>query len=320
MRDNFVTMEGYSNDIRKMLSLIERMEKPQTPYQALLNESKDIVCETRVLKSANDAFDVMDKIGNNKFVCIGYVTSANLQIPQVKRKNPETNRMKSYDDFETFASQIGHEGEIGAIIKVTSYNIRYTAQDKWGEKYNKYKNGLNKIRGEFGLEPIQDKEGYTQKVDYGKGVTTYGGNNDSLVGRTYSPQNTFGCKAKSMYYLVDTNGNIVGERTKDSVKQYLKAARKVEGVAALEKLGASEEKIEDFKNAVKGLGFSYKNFEFNSILYIAATVDGEKVIYINDNLARCVNDININAQDFVDIAKKRYQEDLKEVEAQEAQQ
>lgn len=299
---------------------MERMEKPQTPYQALLNESKDIVCETRVLKSANDAFDVMDKIGNNKFVCIGYVTGANLQIPQVKRKNPETNRMKSYDDFETFASQIGHEGELGAVIKVTSYNIRYTAQDKWGEKYNNYKNGLNNIRGQFGLEPIQDKEGYTQKVDYGKGVTTYGGNNDSLVGRTYSPQNTFGCKAKSMYYLVDTNGNIVGERTKDSVKQYLKAARKVEGVAALEKLGASEEVIEDFKNAVKGLGFSYKNFEFNSILYIAATVDGEKVIYINENLARCVNDININAQDFVDIAKKRYQEDLKEVEAQEAQQ
>ena len=55
------------------------------------------------------------------FATIGYVTGANLAIPQVKRKNPETGRMKGYDDYETFGKQLGYNGEVGGVIKLTSY-------------------------------------------------------------------------------------------------------------------------------------------------------------------------------------------------------
>jgi NAD-dependent deacetylase len=52
------------------------------------------------------------------------------------------------------------------------------------------------------------------------------------------------------------------------------------------------------------------NFEANSILWIAASVNGEKIVYINNNLSRTVDDININPQDFIAIARERYQIDL----------
>lgn len=59
---------------------------------------------------------------------------------------------------------------------------------------------------------------------------------------------------------------------------------------------------------------SYRNFESNSILYIAATVNGEKLVYINDRLSRAVNDININPSDFIAIAKERYSQDIQELQ------
>ena len=38
----------------------------------------------RILKTPNEFFDIMDQMGDNKFVSIGYVTSANLDMPKVK--------------------------------------------------------------------------------------------------------------------------------------------------------------------------------------------------------------------------------------------
>jgi hypothetical protein len=58
------------------------------------------------------------------------------------------------------------------------------------------------------------------------------------------------------------------------------------------------------------LKFKYINFESNSILWIAATINGEKIVYINDNLYRAVDGIDINPQDFRAIARERYQIDL----------
>ena len=76
----------------------------------------------RKVKSSNEFFDILDRIGNGKFVSIGYVTGANLAVPTVKKKNPLTNRMKSYPDYTVFKDN--DENEIGALVKITTYNIR----------------------------------------------------------------------------------------------------------------------------------------------------------------------------------------------------
>jgi hypothetical protein len=81
-------------------------------------------------------------------------------------------------------------------------------------------------------------------------------------------------------------------------------------VAALRKMGAEEEKIKEFISRIDELKFKYMNFEGNSILWIAATVNGEKIVYINDNLQRAVDGINIDPQDFIAIAKRRYEAEI----------
>lgn len=101
-------MDKSTEEILKMRSLMERMEKPHTGYQAVLNEEQYLMeAHERVLKSPEEIFDILDQIGNNKFVAIGTVTGANLNIPKVKRKNPETGRMKGYPDYETFGKEVG---------------------------------------------------------------------------------------------------------------------------------------------------------------------------------------------------------------------
>ena len=113
-------------EIAKMRSLIERIEMPHTAMQALLNESK-LINEgiEREVKNPEDVIDVLQNLPGNKWVCVGYVTEANLNLPKVQKRNPLTNRMKGYEDYETFAGEMGYEDEVGALVKITSYNCPY---------------------------------------------------------------------------------------------------------------------------------------------------------------------------------------------------
>jgi hypothetical protein len=262
----------------------------------------------RRVASSNEFFDILDKIGNGKFVTIGYVTGANLDVPKVSRKNPLTNRMKQYPDYTVFGNE---QGEIGALVKITSYNMRYLNRTTVGQKYGEYKDSANVIRGNFGLDPIGSKQGYKQGTNWSpNGPEMYNGSNADLQGHSYNPQNIHGVKPKGVVYAVNKEGHIIKELTPEQVQPYLKAKREMDGVAALRKMGVEEERIQDYINQMNGLKFKYINFESNSILWIAATINGEKIVYINDNLSRAVDGININPQDFRAIARERYQIDL----------
>ena len=267
----------------------------------------------RRIATPNEFFDILDKMGDNKFVTIGYVTGANLNVPKVKRLNPQTNRMKGYDDYSTFGDE-----EIGALVKITSYNMRYRRRDIVAKQYGDYKNSANTIRSEYGLDPIGNKENtYKDKMNYGEqGVDLYKGGNDALQGHSYYSQNVYGVKPKSVVYCVGTDGHIIKALSQEQIIPYLKAKRETDGVAVLRKMGVEDERIKEYISKIQGLGMNYKNFEANSILWIAATVNGEKIVYINDNLARNVNDIDINPQDFIAIAKERYKKDIEAIQEQ----
>lgn len=263
----------------------------------------------RRVASSEEFFDILDRIGNGKFVTIGYVTGANLNVPTIKRRNPETNRMKGYPDFSVFGAE--GENEIGALVKITSYNMRYLNRTTVAKKYGEYKNAANGIRGNFGLDPIGNRESYKQGTSWSpNGPELYKGQNTKLQSHSYNPQNIHGVKPKSIVYAIDTEGHIIKALSQKQIEPYLKAKREIDGVAALRKMGAEEEKIQDYINQINNLKFRYINFESDSILWIAATINGEKIVYINNNLARAVDGIDIRPEDFRAIARERYQIDL----------
>lgn len=265
----------------------------------------------RTIKSANEFFDILSSMRGGCFATIGYVTGANLAMPQTKRKNPETGRMKGYDDYEAFGKALGHDGEVGGVIKLTSYTLNWSNPENIGKAYNKYKNDANNIRAEFGLEPIKDKGGYKSTQAYGdKGVSTYSGNNKELELHSYTSQNTHNARIKSMYYLIDTEGMVMREVDKSELVSYIKKKSGISGVTDLKRMGATEERIKEYIDRIKALGMSYTTFESSSILYMVATVNGEKIVYINDNLTQSVRGINIVPAEFTKIAKDRYRKDF----------
>ena len=265
----------------------------------------------RRVASANEFFDILSSMKGGCFATIGYVTGANLSIPQVKRKNPETGRMKGYDDYETFGKALGHDGEVGGIIKLTSYTLNWSTPESIGKAYNKYKTDANNIRTEFGIEPIQDRESYKSTQAYGdKGVSVYSGNNEELGLHSYTSQNIHNARIKPTYYLISTEGMVMREVDRKELVDYFKKKPEISGVPALRKMGATEERIKEYIDKMNALGMSYKNFEASSILYMVATVNGEKIVYINDNLTQSVRGINIVPAEFTKIAKERYQIDF----------
>ena len=263
----------------------------------------------RRVASSEEFFDILDRIGNGKFVTIGYVTSANLNVPTIKRRNLETNRMKGYPDFSVFGAE--GENKIGALVKITSYNMRYLNRTTVGKKYGEYKDAANGIRGNFGLDPIANRESYKQRTSWSpNGPELYKGQNTELQSHSYNPQNIHGVKPKGIVYAIDTEGHIIKALSQEQIKPYLKTKREIDGVKKKKKMGTEEEKIQDYINQINNLKFKYINFESNSILWIAATINGEKIVYINNNLARAVDGINIRPEDFRAIARERYQIDL----------
>jgi hypothetical protein len=268
----------------------------------------------RRVETPNAIFDILDQIKKGDWVTIGYVTSADLNVPKVQRRNPLTNRMKGYDDYSVFGND---NGEIGGLVKISAWNFRYyNRRDVLDRYYGQYKPSANAIRADYGLDPIGDSEGYTQTINYGNGgVGAYGGSNAALQGHVYAPQNVANVKPTSVIYPIGKDGKILNFSglSKEQIIPYLKAAREVDGVAKLRKMEIEDAKIKEYIQRIKDLKFSYKNFEQNSILWVAATVGGEALVYLNPKMTRIVNDITIDTNDFLQIALKRYKKELDDI-------
>ena len=263
------------------------------------------MAKVRKVKSSNEFFDILDKIGNGKFVSIGYVTGANLNVPKIKKKNPLTNRMKSYPDYTVFNGI--DKRPIGALVKITLYNFQYMNRNLVSKKYGEYKQAANAIRNEYGIDDMKSRTSYKQKTSRSPNAPeTYVGNNEELKDHSYSPQNVYGSNTYSTVYTVGLDGKILNEIPQEQIAQYLKEKDEVSGVSALRKMGAEDAKIKEYIKKMKDLKFKYVNFESKSILWIAATVNGEKIIYINDDLQRAVDGIDIRPEDFREIARNRY--------------
>ena len=81
----------------------------------------------------------------------------------------------------------------------------------------------------------------------------------------------------------------------------------------LRAMGAEEEQVQSMIDKINALGMDYKNFESSKVLFIAATINKQPKVFINNKLQRIVDDINIAPEDFIKIATERYNVDIEQV-------
>ena len=277
----------------------------------------------RRIATADELFDILSSIKGGVKTTIGYVTGANLNLPEIKMKNPATNRMKGFHDYETFGRAIGEDGEVGGIVKLTSYTLNWQTPDSYKKGYAKYKQGFDALRDEFGIDTTDRRGGYTKKQEFGdKGVTVYGGDNEEIRDHSYTRQNIYGAKINSVYYLVDMEGHIVREMDKSELVDFLNTKRPdISGVKALRDMGADEARIQEYIRREAELKFKTQVFETSHILYIVATANGEPLLWVNERLEHAVrkidkvlNGVDVIPAEFTKIAKERYSKEIQDIQ------
>lgn len=277
---------------------------------------------SRGIKKVADAsslFDILSSTKGGSFVTIGYITGAKLNLPSKKMRNPETNRMKSYDDYEELGRNLGQEGEIGGIVKFTKYiGLNFTTPKNFAAAYDKYKDDFNNIRRSFGIDDTVKRNSYVKTQDYGKnGIGVYAGDNDELNRHSYTRQNVANTrKIVSSFYAIDMAGNVIREIDRSEIKDIIPTSD-VSGVSKLRAMGADDVKIKDYISQVNALNFRPHTFEASHILYICAAVNGEKYIWINENLAinprdmkKNLNGVTVQPGFFTNLARTEYSKDL----------
>lgn len=268
----------------------------------------------RRVADIGELFDLLDQIRNGAWISFGYVSKVevNDQMPTKKIRNQQTNRMNTVKDLAMFSS----DGEdLATLVKVSNYNIQYRNRALVAKQYGEYLDKANPIRVSYGLPPIQRKDkDYTEKMNFGNGVDVYNGKREELQGHSYLNLNVFGVKPKVAYYAVNSEGRIVKEIPRDQLKPYLKS-KSVDGAEALKKLGAEDETVKEYIQKIAELKYTYGRYVHESILWVAATTKtGDKFVYINENLNKTIDKINVNPQDFLAIANERYKIGMADIE------
>ena len=300
--------------------------------------------QCRQITGPNELIDTLSQMSGKRFIAFGYITAINLEnVPQIKKFNNKTKQLQSYTNYQILQPMINHymntNYQIGGIIKFVVYNQQFFNTKELHNDYINYKQQANNIRDQYNVPRIGDDENhYKSMIDYGQGnVNVYNKSNPDKMGHIYMPQNVYhGEKTKrAEYYLIDTQGNIIGDALPASMINRLFSAystrkkqhnnpevRKLlnqiggydSGYTALQKLNAADDKIIKYLTEINNLKMNYKNFEYSSIVYMVGTCNKEKFYFINNQFIHEIDGIKINPQAFVELAKKRYNNSVQELQ------
>lgn len=274
----------------------------------------------RRVTDANELFDILANIRNTAFVTFGYVKGVKLNYPTEKRRDPTTGKLRGYPDYNALGTEIGSDGPVGAIIKFKSYNTPWYTSERYGRSYAAYKSAVDTTNEKYGLAKTGTADGHTKKIEYGKnGIEVYSGDNKDKETNSYMPkQNIAQARTVTTYYSVGTDGHVLQELDRSSFEKLYSKQRSAfdAAMAKFRKAGADESKVEEYIKEMAGHNakFATAKFETNSIVYIVATVDGEKITYINPNIRRAVNDVDIVGEDLANIVREKYSDDFSKLE------
>lgn len=299
-------------DLMKRMNLLEGV----TPRQQV---SRDEIID--ILNSQDDS-------AGGTFVSFTYVKP---QSFYVTRKNWRT------DDVSSVLSKYGSEGNeswyphikafnddesqkklsgIDGIIVTTRYNVHWTTPESYKKAYSDYAEKLHALRMKNGIGldsdgMLGDNHNQRQESDYGPQFNQTGklSKDFNLASMTTKP--------KSTCYVVGNDGMIKGEIPDEMIKALNKPYTPSGPEKAVTDV-LSGEALEAYMKAKAELDktFNGKNFLFDRILSIVATVNGTSYYYINDAIKseiKAKSEVMINPQELVKIAQEQLSDSIKDI-------
>ena len=163
---------------------------------------------------------------------------------------------------------------------MSKIQFHWQSEEKYGENYAKYADARDALITKYGGEPNR-REGTDTKLSYGKGSVSVG-STDNTQGRLYSHQNGATIQNRSTeYFLVATNGQLKGGISKNAIQNIVAKSGDADGVSALKKVNATDEQIKSYLEELKQLKFKVLKLMYDSILFVVASVNGEKIFFWN---------------------------------------
>lgn len=273
----------------------------------------------RKIYDINEFIDIMSNIKDGCFATVCYLSSA--KIKKTLRgvdtdafgADLDANRTEGDDEYYNTLKQY-QSGSIkkfpyNGVVKMSKIQFHWQSEEKYGENYGKYANARDALIGKYGGEPVR-RDGTDSKQEYGNGSVSIG-NTDNTQGRLYSHQN--GATIQNItteYFLVDTNGQLKGGISKNAIQNIIAKSGDADGVSALRKVNATDEQIASYVEELKKLKFKVLKLMYDSILFVVASVNGEKIFFWNSKLAKQVGSgsyiVPIDTQSFQDKARELY--------------
>ena len=273
----------------------------------------------RKIYDINEFIDIMSNIKDGCFATVCYLSSA--KVKKTLRgvdtdafgADLDANRTEGDDEYYNTLKQY-QSGSIkkfpyNGVVKMSKIQFHWQSEEKYGENYGKYANARDALIGKYGGEPVR-RDGTDSKQEYGNGSVSIG-NTDNTQGRLYSHQN--GATIQNItteYFLVDTNGQLKGGISKNAIQNIIAKSGDADGVSALRKVNATDEQIASYLEELKQLKFKVLKLMYDSILFVVATVNNEKILFWNSKLAKQVGSgsyvVQIDPQSFMQKAKELY--------------
>lgn len=257
----------------------------------------------RRIADINEMIDIISSIKGGVFVTLCYISSAKIG-KTLSSKNIDVNKFgqdldkyRTKGDGQIYAKLKQYQSKgasrsnqfpFGGIVKMTRYQFNWQSENNYRANYNKYADARNKLLAKYGASVIH-KDSHDKKQAYGYGSVSVG-SSDNTAGRLYTHQN--GATARNVqteYYVVDKNGKMIGGVSPNAIEQILSKSENINGVSALRKIGASEAQIKQYIKELQKLKFQVLKLMYDRILFIVATVNGEQIAFINDNLAHMLD-------------------------------
>lgn len=291
------------DSLNEIKSLMKRMEETPNGGSGFLMESiiNEVACKWREVVGEESFYDLLNGLKQGSMVTFGYLSTAKIVVPKGKRLNPATNRMNQFDDYETLGHNLGEEGKLMNVIKLSIYNMPWQTEEDINTKYNNWKTKRDELGSKYGVEFGKARYA-TQNMNTNEkgGISSYNGENQENLGHTYTNLNMKGIKPISVqYYLVMDNGDVKPVSTEKLTLLPYKPT--TSAVDKLKAAGASEEDVKPL------LDMQYQRFEHSYVLFISATPDtGIPTLLINNKLSNKLTGEGVNTEQIIRIAQDRY--------------
>ena len=320
--------KNFNLAVAKMRSLMERVEKPHTNYQATINEER-LINEAMGAKKAvtrDEIVDILedqDEKGNGGlYATLVYATAApiyttkragywraddvNNMLDATRAEHGESAWHKDLSAYNDPSVKNSTKNPI-AVVCVTSYNIHWTTKSNYDKAYEKYADALHNLRMSHGIGIESDGmlgDNPNQRQNIGAGTQM---NQNGELSKDFNMANVQG-EPDVKYYRVDVSGHVdynseIPEEAIKAMSKLYKPAGPEKGVADV----ISGEELEAYMEAKRELDAKFKGrtLNFHAMLAISANVNGISYYYINDELQLSDKKaIPVNMQDMVKIAEK----------------